>query len=164
MKTIAAIGGGLAGAAAVTLIHETVKKIVPEAPRLDMLGMNAISRSLGAAGLRKPGNNKLFTWALAGDLLTNSLYYSLAGVGKEKNAWVRSSLLGLTAGIGAVLLPKSMGLEEKHTNRSLSTKLMTIGLYIAGALVTTAVMKLAERKKMQKNQVWEQRLVTSAMS
>src|SRR5215207_1406053 len=103
MKTIAALGGGLAGAAAVTLIHETIKRIVPQAPRMDLLGMNAISKGLGAAGLKKPNQEKLFTLALAGDLLSNSLYYSMAGIGKEKNAWLRASLLGLAAGIGAVL-------------------------------------------------------------
>ena len=84
MNPLTALGGGLAGACAVTLIHETVRRIVPEAPRLDLLGMTAIEKGLRAAGKKAPGENQLFTWALAGDIVSNSLYFSLAGVGKEK--------------------------------------------------------------------------------
>ena len=80
MNPLTALGGGLAGACAVTLIHETVRRIVPEAPRLDLLGMTAIEKGLRAAGKKAPGENQLFTWALAGDIVSNSLYFSLAGV------------------------------------------------------------------------------------
>jgi hypothetical protein len=163
MKTLTALGGGLAGACAVSLIHETIKRIVPEPPRMDLLGMQATSKGLKAAKLKKPNEVRLFTMALAGDIVSNALYYSLSGLGKEKNIWIKSSLLGLTAGLGAVLLPGPLGLDEKHSNRTLSTKLMTVGLYVAGALVTTAAMKLMEKRKQKRNEVWEQRLVTSAM-
>ena len=168
MKTIASLGGGLAGAAAVTLIHESVKRIVPTAPRMDLLGMNAISKGLNAAGIKTPSNTQLFAITLAGDLIANSLYYSLAGIGKEKNIWWRSAALGLAAGIGAVALPGPLGLEERHSNRTTETKLMTVGLYVVGALVTTAAIKLfskkVEKKRHRRNEEWERRLVTSAMS
>lgn len=163
MKTIASLGGGLAGACAVTLIHESVRKMVPKAPRMDLLGMNAISKGLNAAGIKTPTGNKLYTMALAGDILCNSLYYAMAGKGDEKNIWLKSSVLGLAAGIGAVILPGPLGLEEKHSARSTETKLMTIGLYVTGALVATAIMKLMAKKKHKRNQEWERRLVTSAM-
>jgi hypothetical protein len=163
MKPIAALGGGIAGAAAVTLIHESIKKIVPEAPRMDLLGMNAISKALNKAGLKTPSDTKLFVIAMTGDLIANSLYYSLAGVGKEKNIWLRSAALGLAAGIGAVTLPGPLGLEERHSTRTTATKIMTVGLYVAGALVATAVIKLLAKKKQRHNQEWERKLVTSAM-
>lgn len=168
MKTLSALGGGLAGAFAVTLIHETVRRVVPEAPRMDLLGMNAIRKGLDKAGLKKPSDDQLFTWALVGDLVSNSLYYSMAGIGKDKNVWVRSALLGLAAGIGAVTLPGPMGLEERHSNKSLTTQVITVGLYVAGAVATAAVMKWLnssrERRERRRRDVWEQRLVTSAMS
>src|ERR1700694_48088 len=116
MKTLAALGGGLAGACAVSLIHETVRRIVPEAPRMDLLGMNAISKGLRAAGYERPGREQLFTWALAGDIISNAFYYSLAGIGQEKNVWLKSAALGFAAGAGAVLLPGPLGLNEKHSN------------------------------------------------
>lgn len=163
MKTIAALGGGLAGAAAVTLLNESVKKVVPQAPRMDLLGMNAISKTLRIANAKTPEQRKLFAWALVGDLVTNAIYYSMAGIGKEKNIWLKSSLLGLTAGLGAVLLPKPLGLNEKYSSRTFATALMTVGLYVSGALVTTAVMKLLDKQKQRKHEEWERRLMTSAM-
>jgi hypothetical protein len=167
MKAIASLGGGLVGAAAVTLIHESVKRVVPTAPRMDLLGMNALSKGLKGAGLKTPNETQLFVAAMAGDILANSLYYSLAGVGKEKNIWWRSAALGLAAGIGAVTLPGPLGLEKRHSKRTLSTEVMTVGLYVAGALVTTAAIKLfskkVEKTKHRRRQEWERRLVTSAM-
>jgi hypothetical protein len=163
MKTIASLGGGLAGACAVTLLHESVRKIVPKAPRMDLLGMNAISKGLNAAGIKTPTGNKLYTLAMAGDILSNSIYYALAGTGNEKNIWLKSSLLGLAAGVAAVALPGPMGLNEKHSARSTQTRLMTVGLYVAGALVATSIMKILANRKDRKHQEWERRLVTSAM-
>ncbi len=163
MKATTVLAGGLAGATAVTLIHESIKAVVPQAPRMDRLGMEAISKGLRKANKRVPKENALFTMALAGDLLSNAIYYSAAGIGSEKNIWVRSSALGLAAGLGAVLLPGPLGLSKQHSNRTLSTKIMTVGLYVAGSLVTTAVIKLLNRKKRENHKEWERRLVTSAM-
>lgn len=164
MKPLTAFGGGLAGAVAVTLIHESVKRLVPQAPRMDLLGMEVISKGFDRTGHDKPGSKQLYNLALAGDIISNSLFYSLAGVGKDKNVWLRSSLLGLAAGISAVTLPGPLGLENRHTNKSVSTKIMTVGLYVAGALVTSAIIKLLERKKQKKHEIWKERLLTSAMS
>jgi hypothetical protein len=163
MKTIASLGGGLAGACAVTLLNESVRKIVPKAPRMDLLGMNAISKGLNAAGIKTPTGTKLYTLAMAGDILSNSMYYALAGTGNEKNIWLKSSLLGLAAGVAAVTLPGPMGLSEKYSARSTQTRVMTIGLYVAGALVATSIMKILAKRKHKQHEEWERRLVTSAM-
>jgi hypothetical protein len=163
MKATTVLAGGLAGATAVTLIHESIKAVVPQAPRMDRLGMQAIAKGLRKANKRVPKENTLFTMALAGDLISNAIYYSAAGIGNEKNIWVRSSVMGLAAGLGAVMLPGPMGLNKQYSNRTLSTKIMTVGLYVAGSLVTTAVIKLLNRKKQESHSEWERRLVTSAM-
>lgn len=163
MKATTVLAGGLAGATAVTLIHESIRQVIPQAPRMDRLGMQAISKGLKKAGKNVPRQEVLFTAALAGDLLSNAIYYSAAGIGTEKNIWLRSTLLGLTAGLGAVMLPEPLGLNKQYSNKTMGTKLMTVGLYVAGSLVTTAVIKLLNRKKQKTNQEWERRLVTSAM-
>lgn len=163
MKATTVLAGGLAGATAVTLIHESIKAVVPQAPRMDRLGMEAISKSLLKANLNVPDQETLFKVTLVGDLLSNAIYYSAIGIGGEKNIWLRSTLLGLSAGIGAVVLPGPMGLSKRYSNRTLSTQLMTVGLYVTGSLVTTAVIKLLNQKKRQNHKEWERRLVTSAM-
>jgi hypothetical protein len=130
---------------------------------MDRLGMQAMAKGFKKAGKNVPNEDALYTITMAGDLISNALYYSAAGIGSEKNIWVRSSLLGLAAGLGAVLLPEPLGLKSKYSNRTLTTQLMTVGLYVTGALVTTAVIKALNKKKRTQHKEWERRLVTSAM-
>jgi hypothetical protein len=163
MNATTALAGGLAGAATITLLHESIKRVVPAAPRMDRLGMQAISKSLKKAGKKVPREDALFTITMAGDLLSNALYYSAAGIGSEKNIWIRSTVFGLAAGLGAVLLPEPLGLNKKYSNKTVATQLMTVGLYVTGALVTTAVIKLLNKKKQVEHKEWERKLVTSAM-
>ena len=84
MKASTVFAGGLAGATAVTLIHESIKAVVPQAPRMDRLGMQAIAKGLRKANKEVPNQKALFTMAMAGDLVSNALYYSAAGIGSEK--------------------------------------------------------------------------------
>ena len=163
MNASTVLAGGLAGATAVTLIHESLKAVVPQAPQMDRLGMQAISKGLRKAGVEVPNRKTLFTAALVGDLVSNAIYYSMAGIGDEKNIWWRSSLLGLAAGVGALILPEPMGLNKEYSNKTFSRQLMTVGLYVAGSLITTAVIKLLQQKKHENSKEWERRLVTSAM-
>lgn len=146
MKAISALEGGLAGALVLTAVHETVRKIDPQAPRMDLLGMSALQKLLRGMGKTPPEERKLFYYTMAGDVLSNSLYYSLAGMGKKKNAVTRGTLLGLMAGLGAVLLPRKIGLNEAHTNRSLETKVLTVMLYTVGGIVASAVAKMFDGK------------------
>jgi hypothetical protein len=108
--------------------------------------MEAISKSLEAVNVEVPEEDNLFKITMAGDIITNSLYYSLASVGDEKRMLLRGIVLGLAAGFGAVYLPKPLGLDETPSNRTAETKLMTVGLYLAGGLVASLTSKLIEGK------------------
>ena len=145
MKLIAALASGMAGAVTVTVVHEIVKRIDPKAPRMDLLGMNAISKMMYKAGETPPNRRQLFFITMTGDLIANGLYYSLAGVGHKK-PWLKGSLLGTAAGVGGVLLPKPLGLNPAHSARTTPTKLMTIGLYLVGGLVTSAIVKSLQKR------------------
>jgi hypothetical protein len=162
MKASSALVSGLAGATVLTATHEVIRQFNSKAPRMDLLGMQAISKALKKVDWKRPSNLYLIT--MAGDLIANSLYYSAAGIGGRKSVWVRGAALGLAAGLGAVLLPKPLGLNENHSSRTVTTKVLTVGLYVAGALVTTAVLRALDRKNKKREQDWEQRLMTSAMS
>lgn len=145
MTPFSAIAGGIAGATALTLLHETIRRIDADAPRMDLLGMQAISKSLKAVKAEVPDEDSLFKITMAGDIVSNSLYYSLAGIGEKQNALQRGALLGLAAGFGAVYLPKPLGLDEGPSSRTAETKLLTIGLYLVGGLVASAVSLLVEK-------------------
>ncbi len=135
-----ALGSGLAGALALTLIHETARRMREDAPRLDVLGMRAISKSLRAADVEPP-DVELHDLALAGDIAANSLYYSLVGFGKREDAWLCGAALGLAAGLGAITLPGPLGLGPQPTESAPTTQLMTVAWYLAGGLAAAAAYR-----------------------
>ncbi|MGV3540119.1 MAG: hypothetical protein ACO1OQ_09920 [Rufibacter sp.] len=137
---------GLAGAVAVTAVHETVRRFYPNAPRMDILGMRAISKGLHAVGQTPPEGQTLHTWSLIGDIISNSLYYSLTGSGKK--GLLRGSILGAAAGVGGVLLPGPMGLGTTPSNRTRTTQAMTIGYYLLAGVVAGATAKWLRKVKV----------------
>ncbi|MEI6948745.1 hypothetical protein V9K67_16260 [Paraflavisolibacter sp. H34] len=149
MKAASAFAGGLAGAGALTLVHESVKRLTPKAPRMDLLGMNALEKTLKSINGKSPHGRNLFLLALAGDLLGNALYYSLAGAGKQKGVWWRGTALGIAAGLGAVLLPKPLGLKQGPANRTPATTAMTVGLYLLGGIAASAVARLIQKRRAE---------------
>ena len=88
---------------------------------------------------------------MAGDLVSNSLYYSMADSGDRKKTLIRGGLLGLGAGLGAVVLPRTLGLNEDATTRTLKTKVLTVTWYVLGGLVAAAAINLMDKKKIGGN-------------
>ena len=127
-----ALISGAVGAATLTAIHEGLRRSIPQAPRMDVLGRRAIAKMAHVSGLEPPHGSNLQGAALAGDLVANTLYYSLVAAASNRKAMLAGSLLGLGAGIGAVVLPGPMGLGTKPGSRSFTTALLTIGLYTIG--------------------------------
>jgi hypothetical protein len=145
MKLSSALGGGIAGAVVLTVIHESLRRLNANAPRMDLLGMEAIEKTLDSADLAVPERKNLFKLTMAGDLVSNSLYYSMSGFGNERHSIVRGFLLGLAAGIGAVYLPKRLGLKEEASTRTQETLLLTVALYSVGGLVAGVTGKYLEQ-------------------
>ncbi|WP_255478610.1 hypothetical protein [Rufibacter sp. XAAS-G3-1] len=137
---------GLAGAVAVTLVHESVRRFYPNAPRMDILGMRAIAKGLRYAGQTPPDHGRLHTWSLVGDIVSNSLYYSLTGTGKK--AWWRGTILGAAAGVGGVILPGPMGLGVAPSARTKQTQALTIGYYLLAGVVAGGVAKWLRKVKV----------------
>ena len=140
--------GGLAGACALTLLNEGARKLDKDAPKMDLLGMNAVARLVKGNNLLTQAADRIFPVAVAGDLVSNSLYYSMAETADNKNTLIRGTLLGLAAGVGAVVLPKMLGLNEDATASTTKTKVLTIAWYLIGGVVAAAVINGLERKKV----------------
>lgn len=141
-----ALLSGLVGAGTVTAIHETARRNIPKAPRMDILGMRAIDRSLRALGQRPPPPDQLHNLALGGDIAANSLFYSLVGLSNPKHAPLTGAVLGLLAGIGGVLLPKPMGLGSDPSARTPATQAMTVAWYTAGGLAAGLAYRLLNER------------------
>jgi hypothetical protein len=136
---IEALAAGAAGATVLTLAHEAARRVVPNAPRMDVLGRRAIAAGARAVGAEPPSGSQLQGVALAGDLVSNTAYYSLVGLGRADGAVARGGLLGLAAGLGALFLPGPLGLGTGPSRRTRQTAAMTVAWYTLGGLVAGAV-------------------------
>jgi hypothetical protein len=138
-----ALAAGALGACALTLIHQLLRRAVPHAPRIDVLGMRGIARLSRAMGARAP--DRLHTAALLADIASNAAYYSLVGAAPGHGA-ATGAALGLAAGAGAVLLPGPLGLGTAPTNRTGPTQLLTVALYSVGGVVAGATFDAMTRR------------------
>ncbi len=137
---------GLIGAVALNLLHETVRQVVPEAPRADVLGKRALKQLGEQADVPMPSGERLHYTTLAADVASNALYYSVVGLGNPANVLWRGAGLGLLAGIGAVTLPGLLGLGDAPTTRTPATTAMTIGWYLTGGLVAATAYRLLNQR------------------
>ena len=131
-----ALGSGLVGAFALTLVHETTRRFVDDAPRMDVVGMRAITKTLRAVDINPPV--PLHETALVGELVSNSLYYGLVGLGDAEDGLRNGAALGLAAGLAAVYLPEQLGLGRQPAKNSAETNLLTIAFYLLGGIAAGA--------------------------
>lgn len=150
MSFLKAIPSGLIGAVTLTVLHETVRRVVPNAPRVHVLGMRAIAKSLRKMDQEPPSDERLFRAALVGEVFSNSLYYSVVGFSKPKYALRNGTLLGLAAGVGAVLLPGPLGLGKAPSARTPATAAMTVAWYLIGGLVAGLAYRTRAKRKRKK--------------
>jgi hypothetical protein len=108
---------------------------------MDILGERAISAGLRAVGSEPPPEGQLHAAALVGDLVANTAYYALVGLGGRDGAVARGGLLGLAAGLGAVFLPGPLGLGRRPGSRTPQTAVMTVAWYTVGGLIAGAVYR-----------------------
>jgi hypothetical protein len=123
-----ALLSGLAGATALTAVHQIARAVTDSAPRMDVVGMRALARGINAAGGEAQRSRGLYGATLAGDLISNTAYYSLA------TTYTRGAVMGILAGIGALVLPARMGLGDPPHSERLSNKVMTVAWYTLGGL------------------------------
>jgi hypothetical protein len=147
MKGLSSLAGGIAGASALTVLHEISRKKISDAPRMDKMGMEAAADLMKKVNIQPPSKEKLFYITLAGDIISNSLFYSRVAAESKKQTWINGALLGLSAGLSAVYLPGKLGLNEENSNMTNRTKIMTVGLYVIGGLVAAATMSLFQRSR-----------------
>ena len=136
MSGARSLASGIAGALALTAIHEVGRRRIASAPRMDEVAMRLLRKVL-------PGEHRdpkrLHQLALAGDLLSNSVYYSVIAAPTRKATWTRAGVLGTAAGLCALFLPKRLGLGAPQNSHRRANQVMTVGWYLAGALATAFV-------------------------
>ncbi len=144
MKT-AAIGAGLAGSIIVTAIHQLLKNTRADAPRMDLLGVQSLSKITGIPFKEARQSSVVYYSTMAADVVVNGLYYALVAIAGKKKAIASGTILGAAAGAGAILLPGKFGLNVAYSNRTTQTKLMAFGLYLVGGTIAGAVYRCGSK-------------------
>lgn len=131
---------GAAGAAALTAVHQAARAVTDQAPRMDVLGKRALRGMARQAGAPISGSRDLERETLTGDLIANTAYYALIGAGRAEHVVLRGLALGLLAGVGALLLPRPMGLGDPPNAHNPATQVMTVAWYVIGGITAAGVL------------------------
>ncbi|MDQ1096447.1 MULTISPECIES: hypothetical protein [Chryseobacterium] len=124
---------GLGGAIALNLLHETIRKNFNNVPEVNKVGEEALNKALDKADMKITNHDQLYAATLAGDVISNGIYYATTATSGFNIA------SGLLAGIGAVALPKKMGLDDTPVAETTEKKVMTVAYYLFGAVVTKLI-------------------------
>ena len=135
---------GLGGALVLTLLNESLKHVNGEMPRIDLVGEEALEKTIAYFGLDLGDKTNLYEASLVGDLITNTAYFSLID-GEGSELWKKAASAGVMAGFGAVNLPSAIGLDDAPVAKSTATKAWTIGYYVLGALTTAILHRVLDR-------------------
>jgi hypothetical protein len=132
-----ALTAGAVGAVTLTLANEIGKRKISEAPRLDLLGTRAVAKLSSHRGVARfvPGERrKIARTALAGDLISNALYYALVSPGRTARPVSRGLWMGVLAGVGAVVLAPKLGLGHRPSDATIETAALTVAWYAIGGI------------------------------
>lgn len=123
---------GLGGAIALNILHEIIRKNFDNVPHINEVGEEALQKTLDSAGLEISDPDKLYAATLAGDIVSNAVYYA-------NTATQHDFTSGLAAGISTIMLPQKMGLDDEPVAENNKKKIMTVAYYIFGAAVTKLI-------------------------
>ncbi len=140
MRWIRNMAAGLIGSVALNILHEVVRKNVSNAPEVNLVGAEAVNKTLSQYNRPIQSPDDLHKVTLELDLIANTTYYSMIG-GNGKYIWPKAIIMGLSAGFGALQIPKPLGLDETPVNQTKQKQAMTVGYYLFGALVTALALK-----------------------
>ncbi|MGC5743822.1 hypothetical protein [Chryseobacterium sp. NFX27] len=124
---------GLGGAIALNLLHETIRKNFDNVPQVNKVGEEALNKALGKADMKITDKDQLYAATLAGDVISNGLYYATTATTGF------NIVSGVAAGLGAVMLPQKMGLDDSPVAETNQKKIMTVAYYLFGAVVTKLI-------------------------
>jgi hypothetical protein len=133
--------GGITGAVVLNLVHEGAKRLSNKAPQINLVGEEAMAKTIEAAGAEAPSGKKLALTTLAADLASNAGYYAMIGKGGNENVVLRGAGFGLMAGLGAIGLAKPLGLNNHPISKTDETKIMTVAWYLLGGIAAAVVIK-----------------------
>lgn len=134
----------LATQSPLTILQKIVRLFNPDAPHFNQLGRSTIMMLADKADLNVPDNDVTELLERVSEKATSAISGLFGDTGES--AILQGAALGLSVGVGTVLLqPK----EEYFTHRNQSgakKKLLTVGLYVAGGILASIIVKQLEKR------------------
>lgn len=134
-----ALLAGFGGAIALNVLHETIRTNCTNVPAVNEVGEEALDKVLSHNDINL-NEKQLYGATLAADVVSNGLYYAALATNK---AGILSGVLG---GLGAVELPKYLGLDDAPVASTKRKRVMTIAYYTIGAAVTGLIYSKLKKK------------------
>lgn len=144
MSSTLSVLDDLATQSPLTILHKIVRLFNPNAPHFNELGRNTIMKLADKADLNVPNNDVTELLERASENATSAISGLFGDTGES--AILQGAALGLSVGVGAVLLqPK----EEYFTHKNYSgskNKLLVVGMYVAGGILASIIVKQLEKR------------------
>ena len=115
---------GLGGSIALNLLHEAIRKNFDNVPQINKVGEEALNKALDKVDAKITDQDKLYAATLAGDVISNGIYYATTATTGFNIA------SGVAMGLGAVILPQKMGLDDAPVAETTQKKVMTVAYYL----------------------------------
>lgn len=141
MSIIKYIVTGLAGSTALTGVHQTLRN-VKGTPRVDLLGEQALQKAL-SNGEPHLDHKTAYYGSLAGDILSNSLFYST--IVKAKSPVLTGAIVGTAIGMTTLISPDLFGLNKDYVKSSKTKALTTVGYYVLGGIAAGITARLIKK-------------------
>ena len=144
MNSTSSVLDELAKQSPLNILHKIIRLFDQNAPRFQDLGRNTIAKLADIADLNVPDTDVTQLLDAIGEKATNAIT-GFFGDSKD-NAIIQGAALGLSVGIGTVLLqPKENYFSTKH-NGVTKKKLLTVGMYVAGGILASIIVKQLKKK------------------
>ena len=143
---------GLAGAFALALIDQGIRRVNKAVPHFDLHRMNTGVKIMNP---RLPVLDRIFPLSLGGGMISNSLYYSLAKGKTYQQTLLRGALLGLGAGIGTLVMPRRTTGAGSTVKATTKEKLFNVAWYVVGGVVAASAIHWFESIEKRSSPVIE---------
>lgn len=136
---------GAIGAIVLNAIHGLGKTLLKDAPKIDEIGNEGVSKAIDSVGLPAPTEQAIDNTTTTFNLVTNTLSYRMIGAYNSKNILLLGALHGLTVGLGTLSLSKTLDLDDTPVTKTFLTECLTVTWYVLGGLSTATALKMIRK-------------------
>ena len=129
-----------------SLVQKIVRLFDPSTPLFEEVGKKRMGLLAAKADLDVPDHEMHDMLHNASETITNKIV-GFMGNPDSENLVLRGAALGLTAGIGVVLLHDHQEHHLLSAKEKTNKKLMTVGLYVVGGILASIITQKLQKRE-----------------